>query len=386
MNAVPRMGFFRLKILAQTKNQSRRRIDGIDILRGLSIFFVLMNHVNMRLYLSDIHYADGLPAQLASSLIWNGQRGVQIFFCISGFLIASTSIRRWGSLPAIKVRTFYLLRFARIAPLFLALLLLLSILHLSQITDFVISEKTGGLAGALFSALTFRINVLEATRGYLPANWDILWSLSVEELFYLIFPLACGVVGRYRLTIGLLVLLIGLGPFARSTLAQGNGIWEEYSYLGSMDAIAMGVLTALIASHIRLPPSGLFCCTIIGVSLTAFSLGCTKIVRSWGFNRIGIGMTILAIGTCLVIFAASQSRWRAPQLLYPLLKLGERSYEIYLTHMFVILGLFHLFVRIGSPGDMIPVLFLGSILFSGILGEIVARFFSEPLNFTIRRS
>jgi len=45
-------------------------------------FFVLMNHVNMRLVIADIPYAEHLPHQLVSSLVWNGQRGVQIFFAI----------------------------------------------------------------------------------------------------------------------------------------------------------------------------------------------------------------------------------------------------------------------------------------------------------------
>src|ERR1700761_7489656 len=77
------------------------RLDGVDILRGLAIFFVLMNHVNMRLFLADIPYTRGLPAQWVSSLVWNGQYGVQMFFAVSGFLITSTSLRRWGTLPRV---------------------------------------------------------------------------------------------------------------------------------------------------------------------------------------------------------------------------------------------------------------------------------------------
>jgi peptidoglycan/LPS O-acetylase OafA/YrhL len=98
------------------------RIDGIDLLRGLSILFVLMNHVNMRLLFAHVPYTKGLPHQLVSSLVWNGQQGVQIFFVISGFLITSTSIRRWSSPSSLNLRDFYLLRFARIAPLMLLVL------------------------------------------------------------------------------------------------------------------------------------------------------------------------------------------------------------------------------------------------------------------------
>ena len=163
------------------------RIDGIDILRGLAIFFVLMNHVNMRLLIARVPYTHGLPHQLVSSLVWNGQLGVQIFFAVSGFLITSTTIRRWGAVSGVSVRGFYLMRFARIAPLLFLLLIVLSILDIAQFNDFVVSSKTGGLPRALFAALTFHVNVLEARRGYLPANWDILWSLSVEEVFYFFF-------------------------------------------------------------------------------------------------------------------------------------------------------------------------------------------------------
>lgn len=174
------------------------RIDGVDMLRGLAIFFVLMNHVNMRLLIGRVPYTNGLPDQLISSLVWNGQLGVQIFFAISGFLITSTTIRRWGSLSRVSVRGFYLMRFARIAPLLLLLLAVLSIFHIAHFKNFVVSSKTGGLAQALFAALTFHVNVLEAKRGYLPGNWDILWSLSMEEVFYFFFPLVARLFARGR--------------------------------------------------------------------------------------------------------------------------------------------------------------------------------------------
>src|SRR5580692_5155369 len=109
------------------------RIDGIDLLRGLSIVFVLMNHVNMRLLGSHVPYTKGLPDQLTYPLVWNGQFAVQMFFVISGYLITSTSIRRWKRPETLKIESFYLLRFARIGPLMLLLLLILSGLHLAQV-------------------------------------------------------------------------------------------------------------------------------------------------------------------------------------------------------------------------------------------------------------
>ncbi len=248
-----------------------------------------MNHVNMRLRMAKVPDTHGLPDQLVSSLVWNGQQGVQIFFAVSGFLIASTALRRWG--PAGNIKEFYRFRFARIAPLLLLLLAILSALDLAQVKSFTINPKVATLPRALLAALTFRVNVLEAWHGYLPANWDILWSLSVEEVFYLVFPL----VQRYRtIFIALLFVCVALGPFSRT---HGNAVWREYSYLGGMDAIALGV---------------------------------------------------------------------------------------YLSHMFVVFAFFQIFLNTGKRMNAVPVFFIATILVAGVLGEIVARIYSEPLNARLR--
>ena len=361
------------------------RLDGVDLLRGLAIFFVLMNHVNMRLQLAHIPYTAGLPRQLVSSLVWNGQNGVQMFFAVSGFLITSTSLRRWGPLAGIGVRDFYLLRFARIAPLLLLLLAILCTLHAAAFSDFVVAAKTGGLGRALLAALTLHINVLEARRGYLPGSWDVLWSLSVEEMFYLFFPLVCRVLGRGKLLIAALLLFVVLGPWARTVLAQGNEVWQEYSYLGGMDAIALGCLTAITLSRVRIPRAALWICGALGAALLIFVLGFSIAVEDSLIGRSGLDMTLLAVGTCLLIAAAAHSRWRSPRLGAPLQRLGQRSYEIYLTHMFVVFALFRLFVAAGKPLGAVPLLFAAVILIAGALGEGVARVFSEPMNRRLRR-
>jgi peptidoglycan/LPS O-acetylase OafA/YrhL len=95
-------------------------------------------------------------------------------------------------------------------------------------------------------------------------------------------------------------------------------------------------------------------------------------------------MTILALGACMVIAAASQSDWNSPSILRPLAQLGRRSYEVYLTHMFVVFAFFHLFLLAGKPMIAVPLLFLAVIVVSALLGEAVARFYSEPLNHMIR--
>jgi len=360
------------------------RLDGIDLVRGLAIFFVLMNHINIRLLGADVLYTRFLPGQLVHFLVWNGQLGVQMFFAVSGFLITSITLRRWGSLAQVSLRGFYLLRFARIAPLLLLLLVILSGLHLAGIQHFAVDAKMGGLGRALLAALTFHVNVLEAHRGYLPANWDILWSLSVEEIFYLCFPIVCRVFGQSRLFFSLLLGLVVLGPFGRTVFAHGNEIWEEYSYLGGMEGIALGCLTALIVSRTRLPRARLWFLGGMGAAIVTCSL-----IFSWQayvgwLGRTGLNMTVLGVGTCMFIAATAQTRWKSPRVFAPLLKIGRYSYEVYLTHMFVVFGLFGLFLSAGQQMSLVPVLFVATTLVAGLLGGAVSALYSEPMNRFLR--
>ena len=357
------------------------RLDGVDLLRGCAILFVLLNHVNMRLVIGHIPYGNALPPSLLRMLIWNGQRGVQMFFVISGFLITSISIRRWGDLSRVRALDFYRLRFARIAPLLLLLLLVLSVLDLTHATNYVVSAKTGGLSSAVVAALTFRLNVLEARHGYLPGSWDVLWSLSVEETFYLFFPLICKMLGaRKRLFVALMLGFVALGPIARAVLDQGNAVWHEYSYLGGMDAIALGCLTALALSSTHLGRRQVWWAGLSGMILLAASMG----FRILALTHTGLNMSIVAIGTCLVIAASAQGAWRSPAVLRPLVSLGQRSYETYLTHMFVVFTFFQLFLRLGKPSYAVPLLFTAVIFIAGVVGALTARFYSEPLNALLR--
>ncbi len=357
-----------------------QRIDGIDLLRTLAILFVLLNHVNIRLRMAKVPYTQGLPEHLVHALVWNGQNGVRIFFAISGFLITSMSLRRWGALTSIDVRQFYRLRFARIAPLLIVLLVVLSLLHAAHFPDYTISDKRGGFWTALFAALTFHVNWQEAHTGYLPGNWDILWSLSVEEVFYIGFPLACMILRRKSLLVALLLVFVAIGPFARTALSHGNELWADYSYLSGMDAIALGCLTALAMEGRKLSKSVLWACVAFGAGLMILIL-CFTVKPLY---PLGLDMTSLALGVCLMIVPAAQSGWRCPAPFTPLLTPGRYSYEVYLTHMFVVFSLLHVFLAAGKPVWGAPVYFLSTILIASAVGGLIARFFSEPMNLRLR--
>ena len=367
-----------------------KRLDGIDLLRGFSIFFVLMNHINIRLLGAHVRYAEVLPAQLVHIFVWNAQLGVQMFFAISGFLITSITIRRWGSLPQVSLRGFYLFRFARIAPLLFLLLAVLCTLHFADVHHYVVTAETGGLGRALFAALTFHINELEIHRGYLPGNWDILWSLSVEEMFYLFFPLACLLLGGRRLFgrsmifPALLFVFVILGPFGRTLFAHGNEIAEDYSYLGGMEGIGWGCLTALAVSGRRFSRRASWSLGIVGTLIVSASLIFSwQAYRGW-LGKTGLNFTLLGVGTCMFIAATTQTQWRSPRMLAPLVRMGRYSYEIYLTHMFVVFLFFDLFLHAGKRMGGVPGLFACVILFAGLSGAGVANLYSEPANRFLR--
>jgi peptidoglycan/LPS O-acetylase OafA/YrhL len=167
------------------------RFETVDLLRGLSILAVVLLHCWIRFASNDVRLGSGLSRWLRHLLLQNGGNGVTVFFAISGFLITLTSLRRFHGLSGMQPRLFYRIRFARIAPLLILLLVVLSLLHWSSLHSSAFDawhvKKAVGLPQALFSALTFHLNWLEAKIGYLPANWDVMWSLSVGEMFYLFF-------------------------------------------------------------------------------------------------------------------------------------------------------------------------------------------------------
>jgi peptidoglycan/LPS O-acetylase OafA/YrhL len=361
----------------------------VDVLRGLSILAVVLLHLRIRLRFAGLHPFAELPRWLAHLLFSNGNNGVTVFFAISGFLIATTSLRRFGSLAALPPAAFYRFRFARIAPLLLIVLALLSALHLLHVPEFVIRPERSSLVRALLAALTFHLNWLEAARGWLPPAWDILWSLSIEEAFYLCFPLACALLlarrGGRTAFLALLLALVAAGPHARS-FRETNEIWQEKSYLGGMDAIALGVLTALLVerlSQLAPPPRALLLTLSLAGAALLLWIG---VWPRWSLmefiGREGLDGTILALGTCCILIATALGRRNGSPLTAPLRWFGRHSYEVYLTHEFLVVPSIALFARIQRGPLSLWV--VATVLACGALGALVARSFSEPINRSLR--
>ncbi|RDS82500.1 acyltransferase family protein [Dyella psychrodurans] len=361
------------------------RNPGIDLLRGLSILLVVLHHIGLRIPLKHGVLADYVPVFLLNAINYNGYESVFVFFVISGFLITGNALQRWGGLNRVDARAFYVRRFARIAPCLFVLLAVLSVLHLSGVHHYVIQREGQNLPRALLSAVGLHLNWYEGHYGYLPGNWDVLWSLSIEEAFYLGFPLACLLVRRtWMLALMLIVLALSL-PWTHAALAS-NEVWQEKAYLPGMAAIATGVLGALIAR--RWQPNRRW------VMRTWIEVGCLGLaailfIEEWLWPTLHDACLLLLTVSvmCLLIglqWRQSAGAWRAWRGLNWLRSFGRLSYEIYLSHMFVVTAavrLFHLW-----SGDMKwgVLWYLPTVPLCWLLGYLVARVISVPSERWIR--
>lgn len=362
------------------------RNPGIDLLRGISILLVMLNHIGIRIRLMKGVLAAVLPKQVLIDITYNGSEGVIIFFVISGFLIATNSMQRWGSLGRIDARAFYVRRASRILPCLVGLVAILSVLHLAHVPDYVIQNPQQSLPKAVASAFGLYLNWFEGHTGYLPASWDVLWSLSIEEVFYIGFPLACLLLRKDWILAPLLAILALSQPFALRSIV-GNDIWREKAYLPGMAAIAAGVLAAIVAAHIKRDRKWLRIALIAagtgGVFADlAFEDNLFHWMHFWILFVLMISAASLVLGFHLQARAARE--WRIPGTGW-LQSCGRLSYEIYLTHSFVVLTVVRIF-KMSHAGDRWGVLWFAPIIILGwALGWLVAKFYSVPCEQAMRK-
>ncbi|HEU4952846.1 MAG TPA: acyltransferase [Holophagaceae bacterium] len=350
------------------------RNAGIDLLRGLSILLVVLHHLGLRIPLRKTALGAILPVRFLNGLNYNGYEAVFVFFVISGFLITRNALHRWGRLPELDARAFYRRRFARIVPSLAALVAVLSLLHLLRVQDYTIQRSGESLPGAILAAFGLHLNWYEGMKGYLPGGWDVLWSLSIEEVFYLAFPLACLLARRTWMLAAPLALLALSLPWTHHALAA-NEIWQEKAYLPGMAGIALGVLGALLAD--RWTPStaqvrGLLILGGIGLFAILF-------LEDGLWRLLKDGTLLVLTGSALALLLAFEARPPRPvRGLGWLRSWGRLSYEIYLTHMFVVFGAVRLFRARGADLGSGWLWYLPAVPLCWLLGWAVEKTLSGP--------
>ena len=289
------------------------RIQSLDGLRAFSIALVLLLHMSG---------SKNFISYQAIEPFGPGALGVKIFFVISAFLITSLLLKELGNTGTISLRGFYIRRALRILPAFGSFVIVAAIL---TFTGVIFLRKVDFLHAATF------------TMNYANHTWWLghLWSLSVEEQFYFVWPVALCFMGRIN-GMKLAAVVVIVVPLIRLA------IWVLLpSYRGSLgfgfescaDSFAIGCLLAGFRdwlgrqqSYLKFLESWLFVLVPVGILLGSMSFVRPRI-------QAIVGVTLENV--CIAILIDYAIRFPAGRLgkvlnFRPIMYVGTLSYSIYL--------------------------------------------------------
>jgi len=209
-----------------TPNAKFGYIPGLDGIRAIAVLIVLIAHVG---------WAHIVP----------GGFGVTIFFFISGFLITRLLLAESEKKGKIGLKDFYIRRFLRLLPA-LYLMLVLTWGYMATIGK---SPSIGEAIGAFTYTMNYHYAYMGAYPGVSSTPWSHLWSLAVEEHFYLMFPLLLLFVKQnwakaFKIGLGVCIGVLCWRLFTHNVL----GAPHEYTYATTdsrLDSIMYGCLLSL---------------------------------------------------------------------------------------------------------------------------------------------
>jgi peptidoglycan/LPS O-acetylase OafA/YrhL len=304
---------------------SIRRAD-IQGLRAIAVFVVVAFHA-------------GLP-------IPGGFVGVDMFFVISGFVITAMLQRQRQQAGHVRLGNFYLGRFKRLIPalaFMVGVTLLVSIAIVSPLGPQQAVAKTA--LGAML--LVANVVIARSTGGYFDADASYnpllhTWTLSVEEQFYFVFPallLFGWALGRRwvpRLGALIVVGCVAAGSFALTCVAAGSfaltaGGWGFYNPFSRAWEFAAGALLALVLAA-RTPRSWRLLVFLGAAGLGLVVASILIITPDKPFP--GPWTTLPVAGTLLLLVAGTRNTVPTSRFLsiWPMVRLGDLSYSIYLWH------------------------------------------------------
>ncbi len=229
---------------AAAQNTSKRWIPSLDGLRGIAVLLVLLAHLQGLHRIYDIVLEHVSRTLAPVFLVDPGDLGVSIFFTISGFLI-TTLLLKEQKRGSISLKRFYVRRFFRIFPPYYVYLLAVFVLWWMQ----VVPLRWNAFLPAVFYISNYYPYWLSHPEsfGHLTGH---TWSLSLEEQFYIIWPLCLCLLSRRKATVTGMVLFL-LTPVSRMltlSLFPRFAFDEQISRMfhTRIDAIMIGCVLALL--------------------------------------------------------------------------------------------------------------------------------------------
>ncbi len=296
-------------------------IPGLDALRFIAASMVLVCHLEQNRYLNQF------PSYWFGSFHTAGGQGVRLFFVLSGFLITFLLLKERELTGKISVRSFYIRRILRIWPLYYLVFLLAFLVAPNFYETFSAFQESSRVLSESFweSFLLYLVFLPNLALDHYGAIFMAapLWSLGIEEQFYLIWPWFTRWTSRYFPW--LLLQLLGIHYWVMPLLIRitdENPILKYFHHL-ELDLMVWGALGGwLYFQHLPLVKKIFH---FWGAGLLASGLLAYSFFHVWG-NWAGAGFLC-------VILAATKGRLGPFNLSYPLFRfLGRISFGIYVWH------------------------------------------------------
>jgi len=379
-----------------------KRLQVVDLVRAFAILLVLTHHLGLA---SISKPSESFSLAYLWYRVWiNGFFGVTIFFVVSGFVITRLIASEPGGLFNPDFKEFYIRRIGRISPL-LVLVCLIGIIVISvfpensQAFAYILKDPNSHLTPAFWASIaTFSFNWYQIFSAHIHEKygvglyWGVLWSLAIEEQFYLFYPFILKSLRNERNLILFLITIIISSPLCGKLF---TAVFSDYSALeknsfGNFGFIAIGCLLYLVSIRYKdfLSRNRNKCLQFcfIGLFLAgAFYWHIYVSVNYWWFFweppfLTLFAPTFLAFGAFFFLLGGLHLDFFNSKYWSVLGWIGKLSYGGYLYHAFVLYLLWPFFAGRNEWLDF----FIFALVTFG-LAELSYRYFEVPVNLFIRR-
>ncbi|NDG66927.1 MAG: acyltransferase [Actinobacteria bacterium] len=309
----------------------------LDGLRGVAVLLVLMRH-------SFELVPGGFGPQWLDDFLHGGYFGVDIFFVLSGFLITSLLLDERESSGAVRMRSFYGRRALRLMP---ALVVMLGVVSIVLVLD---GSTWSSLWPTVRSSLFYYQNWHSVwDEKHLAVDFGHLWSLSIEEQFYIVWPVVLlAIVALWkRQSVRVAALALGVLWVVWYRIQVWNsGVGWAYVFVRTdtrIDALLVGCLVAFLFQWQVVRERALHIAAWCGLAVVVATVARTNPLQAYVYKG---GLTLGAIGVGCVVLAIADGSWRGARLfdVKPLRIVGKVSYGLYLWHF----PIFRLVMRHGE--------------------------------------